>query len=77
MHHKCLRPCVYVYVHYCLRVYVFILKMCELCLDGYEASDSKAKPGAISLKSGVQFPRVYVQSGGLGAERQLRSSSLR
>lgn len=33
--------------------------------------------GVIALKSGVQFPGVYVQSGGLRAEEQLRFSSLR
>lgn len=63
-------------VHAC--VCVFILKMCELWLGEYEVLVSKAKASLeLSPKSGVQFPRVDVQRGGLGAERQLRSSCLR
>lgn len=54
---------------------MFILKMCELCSDGYEAPASKAKarlePSLSSLVS--SFPEWIFQSGGLGAERQLRS----
>lgn len=47
-------------------------------MDEYEASDSEAKNiAAVILKSGIQFLRVYVQSAGLGAQRKLRSSSLR
>lgn len=59
-------------------VFVFIFKMCKLWLGKYEALAVKAKASVEpSLKNGVQFPRVDVQSGGLGAERQPRSSCLR
>lgn len=63
--------CMYIMAYMCVCVYVFILKMYELCLDGYEASDSKAslEPSLSSLVS--SFPEcvfkvvVWGQKGSL------------
>lgn len=57
-------------MHVC--VCVFILKMCELWFGEYEALVSKAKASLEpSPKSGVKFPRVDVQRGGLGQKGSL------